>query len=83
MARQDCKTALGLRDEQAQRSAKQKGWRLNKHKHRLFLADGDVLMRLIIQKRRKLYEGIERSRSLTKNNNDLASYNKTRTGFRH
>jgi hypothetical protein len=27
MARQDCKTALGLRDEQAQRSAKQKGWR--------------------------------------------------------
>jgi hypothetical protein len=40
-------------------------------------------MRLIIQKRRNLYEGIERSRSLTKNNNDLASYNKTRTGFRH
>src|SRR5262245_38547349 len=28
-------------------------------------------------KRRKLYEGIERSRSLTKNNNELASYRKT------
>ena len=40
-------------------------------------------MRLIIQKRRNLYEGIERAWLLTKNSNELASYHKTRTGFRH
>jgi hypothetical protein len=37
----------------------------------------------IIRKRRSLYEGIERSRSLTQNSNELASYRKTRKGFRH
>jgi hypothetical protein len=57
---------------------------LDKHKHRVFLANGDdLMMRLIIEKRKNIYEGIEGSRSLTKNSNDLASYRKTRVGSRH
>jgi hypothetical protein len=54
--------------------------------YRLYLAwlkTSTGVMRLIIRKRRNLYEGIERSWSLTKNNNELASCHKTRTGFRH
>jgi hypothetical protein len=56
-----------------------KRWRLSFQAQLFSLTE----MRLKIQKRRNLYNGIERSSSLTKNSNELASYHKTRTGFRH
>ena len=56
-----------------------KRWRLSRQAQFFSLTE----MRLIIQKRKNLYNGIERSWSLTRNSNELASCHKTRTGFRH
>jgi hypothetical protein len=52
--------------------------------YRLYLAwlkTSTGVMRLIIQKRRKPIRRYRALTSLTKNNNELASYRKTRTAF--